>query len=164
MFAMMHAAGLIHNVQTPDDDFWLTAEEVLRCATLGGARSACLESETGSLEVGKKADMIVHDLSTVAFTPRNDVANHLVYCEAGASITHAIVNGEIMAEGGRCLRVDEAALLAELREAMPAFLAAHEQTEALNRQFDQYFRAIHRRCNGEDVGVTRLGNEPAWRS
>ncbi|TVQ55302.1 MAG: amidohydrolase [Rhodobacteraceae bacterium] len=164
MFAVMHAAGLIHNVQTPDDDLWLTAEEVLRCATLGGARSACLGAETGSLEVGKKADMIVLDLATVAFTPLNDVANHLVYCETGASITHAIVNGEIMAEGGRCLRVDEAALLAELREAMPAFLAAHEKTEALNRRFDAHFRAIHRRCNGEDVGVTRLGNEPAWRT
>jgi 5-methylthioadenosine/S-adenosylhomocysteine deaminase len=164
MFAVMHAAGLIHNVQTPDDDLWLTAEEVLRCATLGGARSACLEGETGSLEPGKKADMILLDLSTVAFTPRNDLANHLVYCETGSSITHSIVNGEIMAENGRCLRVDEAALLAELREAMPAFLAAHEKTEALNRQFDPYFRAIHRRCNGEDVGVTRLGNEPAWRT
>jgi 5-methylthioadenosine/S-adenosylhomocysteine deaminase len=162
MFSVMHAAGLIHNVQTPDSDLWLTAEEVLRCATLGGARSACLDHETGSLEPGKKADMLVLDLSTVAFTPRNEIANHLVYCETGGSITHAIVNGEVMARDGRCLRVDEAALLDELREAMPAFLAAHEKTEALNRRFEPYFREVHKRCNARDVGVRRLGAEPAW--
>lgn len=161
MFTVMHAAGLIHNVQTPDTDLWLSAEEVLECATLGGARSACLGHETGSLEPGKKADMIVLDLMTVPFTPRNDLSNHLVYCEPSSSITHAIVNGEVMAEGGRCLRVNEAELLAELREEMPAFLAAHEKTEALNRQFHPWFQKIHERCNSRDVGVMRLGHEPA---
>lgn len=162
MFSVMYAAGLIHNVQTPDMDLWLSAEEVLRCATVNGARSACIEDQTGSLEPGKKADMLVLDLETIPFTPMNDLPNHLVYCESGNSITHAIVNGEIMAEDGRCLRVNEADLLAELREEMPAFNAAHERTEALNRQFDPYFRAIHERCNARDVGVMRLGHEPAW--
>lgn len=162
MFAVMHAAGLVHNIQTPDTDLWLSAEEVLRCVTLNGARSACLEDQIGSLEVGKKADMLVVDLQTIPFTPMNDLANHLVYCETGSSVTHAIVNGEIMAEGGRCLRVNEAELLAELREEMPAFIAAHEKTEALNRQFDPYFQEIHKRCNARDVGVARLGHEPAW--
>ena len=127
MFSVMHAAGLIHNVQTPDTDLWLSAEEVLRCATLNGARSACIEDQTGSLEPGKKADMLVLDLETIPFTPMNDLSNHLVYCETGSSITHAIVNGEIMAENGQCLRVNEAEILAELREEMPAFIAAHEQ-------------------------------------
>lgn len=162
MFAVMHAAGLIHNVQTPDTDLWLNAGQVIHAATLGGARTACLGDETGSLEVGKKADMLVLDLATVAFTPRNDIANHLVYCETGSSITHAIVNGEVMAEGGRCLRVNEAEILAELREEMPAFLAAHDATEAANHAFEEAFRAIHRKANARDVGAHRLGQEPAW--
>ncbi len=162
MFAVMHAAGLIHNVQTPDPDLWLSAEQVIRAATLGGARSACLGDRTGSIEVGKAADMLVIDLATVAFTPRNDIANHLVYCETGSSVTHAIVGGEVMAEGGRCLRVNEAALLAELREEMPAFLAAHAQTEAMNRAFEEAFWQVHRKANARDVGVHRLGQEPAW--
>lgn len=162
MFAVMHAAGLIHNVQTPDAEYWLSAAQVLEAATLGGAKSACLGHQTGSLEVGKKADMLVLDLATVPFTPRNDLANHLVYCETGSSITHAIVNGEVMAEDGRCLRVDEAALLAELRAEMPAFLAAHEQTEALNRQFEAAFWKIHQKANAADLGLQRLGAEPRW--
>lgn len=67
-----------------------------------------------------------------------------------------------MAEGGRCLRVNEAALLAELRDEMPRFLEGHAKTEALNRQFESYFQEIHKRANRRDVGVHRLGLEPAW--
>ncbi|MEO0766590.1 MAG: amidohydrolase family protein [Pseudomonadota bacterium] len=164
MFAVMHAAGLIHNVQTPDTDLWLSAEQVLTAATSGGAQSACLGAQTGTLEVGKKADMLVLDMTTVPFTPLNDVANHLVYCETGSSITHAIVNGEVMAEDGTCLRVNEAELLAELRAEMPAFLAEHEKTEGLNRQFEAAFWKVHQKAQGQDVGVHRLGQEPAWPS
>lgn len=162
MFAVMHAAGLIHNVQSPDPDLWLSAGQVLSAATLGGAQSACLAAETGSLEVGKKADMLVLDLETVPFTPLNDVANHLVYCETGSSITHVIVNGELMAKDGACLRVNEAELLAELREEMPAFQAAHAETERLNKAFEAAFWKIHQKANARDVGVHRLGQEPAW--
>lgn len=162
MFSVMHAAGLIHNVQTPDPDLWLSAAQVLECATLNGAKSARLGAETGSLEVGKKADLLLLDLDGVPFTPRNDLRNHLVYCETGSSIAAAIVNGEVMMEGGRCLRVDEAALLAELREEMPAFQAAHAETERLNQAFEAAFRRIHQRAQARDVGVHRLGAEPAW--
>jgi len=162
MFSVLHAAGLIHNVQTPDPDLWLSAEQVLQCATINGARSACLEDQTGSLEVGKKADMLVIDLSTVSYAPRNDLANHLVYCETGSSIKTSIVNGEIVAESGRCLRVNEVELLAELHAEMPAFQAAHEKTEALNRAFEPAFMEIHKRCSGRDLGIHRWGQEPAW--
>ncbi|MDJ1006340.1 MAG: amidohydrolase [Paracoccaceae bacterium] len=161
MFAVMHAAGLIHNVQTPDAAYWLSAEDVLRAATSGGAKSACL-ADVGALAPGMKADMLVIDLSTVAFTPRNDIANHLVYCETGSSIACTIVGGEVMAEGGRCLHVDEDYLLRELREEMPAFLAAHEETERLNRAFEAAFWEVHKKANARDVGVHRLGREPAW--
>ncbi|MFN5998291.1 MAG: amidohydrolase family protein [Paracoccaceae bacterium] len=162
MFDVVKAAGLIHKVQTPDDDLWLTVEEVLHCATVAGARSACLDGKTGSLEVGMKADMLILDLNSIAFTPRNDLAKHLVYSENGSSLTHVIVNGEVMAEDGRCLRVNEAELLAELRDEMPRFLEGHAKTEALNRQFEPFFQEIHKRANRRDVGIHRLGLEPAW--
>jgi len=161
MFAVMHAAGLIHNVQTPDVDYWLSAGDVLRAATSGGAKSACLP-DVGNLAPGMKADMLLIDLATIPFTPRNDIANHLVYCETGSSITHSIVNGEVMAEDGRCLRVNETELLAELKEEMPAFLAAHEETERLNRAFAEAFWKVHKKANARDIGIHRLGREPAW--
>ena len=48
MFAVMDAAGLIHNIQSPDPDIWLSAEQVLTAATLGGAQSVCMAAQTGT--------------------------------------------------------------------------------------------------------------------
>ena len=164
MFAVLHAAGLIHNVQSPDPNLWLSAGQVLAAATLGGAKSACMGDQTGTLSVGKKADLLVLDLKSIPFTPLNDIANHLVYCETGSSILFSIVNGEIMAKDGKCLRVDEASLLEELRSEMPAFESAHAKTENLNRAFEDSFWKIHKKANKFDFNIKRLGNEPAWPS
>ena len=72
------------------------------------------------------------------------------------------VNGEIVVDDDRLTRVDEAAILAELRALMPEFIARHRQVEELNRRFVPYFAEIHRRCNDMDVGVHRLGTDAAW--
>ncbi len=162
MFDVMHACGLIHNVTSPDYSRWLDASEVLHACTLAGAKSALIDGETGSLEVGKKADFLILDMDTVAFTPRHDIRNHLVYCENGSSIEKVFVNGEIVVDGGRLTKVDEKALLAELRAAMPAFLAYPEGVEEKNRVLVPYFDAIHRRCNLEDIGVHRLATDQSW--
>lgn len=163
MFDVMHACGLIHKVTTPDYKQWLTAAEVLHACTQAGAKSALIGHETGSLEAGKKADLLVLNLDTVSFTPRNDILNHLVYCENGSSIEKVMVNGEIVVENGRLTRIDESALLAELRDLMPEFNAYHEGVEAKNRAFEPYFDAIHRRCNQVDLGIHRLvGHSDMW--
>ena len=72
-------------------------------------------------------------MRTANFTPLNDVRNHLVYCENGSSVETVIVNGEIMVEHGRLTRVDEEALMDELRDMMPAIQADQERLEAKNR-------------------------------
>lgn len=162
MFEVMRGAGLLHNIGTPDYTRWLTAGEVIECATIRGAKSAMIDHETGSLEVGKKADLLVIDMRTANFTPRNDILNHLVYCEDGSSIERVIVNGETVMQDGKLLKVDEAALLAELRELAPEFLAKHAKTEAINSRFMESFAAIHRRANAVDLGFHRLGTEPAF--
>jgi len=163
MFDVMHACGLIHKVTTPDYTQWLSSAEVLNACTLSGAKSAMIGHETGSLEVGKKADLLIINLDTVCFTPRHDILNHLVYSENGSSIEKVMVNGEIVVENGKLTRIDEAALLAELRSLMPEFNEYHSGVEARNRVFEPYFDAIHRRCNQVDLGVHRLiGNSDMW--
>lgn len=162
MFDVMHAAGLLHNVSSPDYRRWLAAGEVLHAATRGGARSALIEDEVGSLAVGKKADLVLLDLRKVPFTPLNDIRNHLVYCENGSSIETVIVNGDVVFDGGKLTKVDEAALLEEVRQLMPAFQAAHARVEAENKIFEPYFAAIHRHCNDKDIGIHRLGIDDAW--
>jgi 5-methylthioadenosine/S-adenosylhomocysteine deaminase len=163
MFDVMKACGLIHKVTTPDYNRWLTTAEVLHACTLGGARSALLDKETGSLEVGKKADLIVLDMATVNFIPQNDLKTHLVYCENGSSVEKVLVNGEVVVDGGKLTKVDERALLDELRSLMPEFKAYHEGVEAANRPFQPAFEQIHKRANQVDLGIHRLGSDDAWR-
>ena len=77
-----------------------TAAEILRAATLGGARTVCLENEIGSLEVGKKADIVLLNLDAWPFVPMNDPSVGLVYAENGSSVTDVLVNGEISCATG----------------------------------------------------------------
>ncbi len=159
MFDVMHAAGLVHKINNPDWSRWLTASEVLHAGTLGGARSALIDKEIGSLEVGKKADLLVVDMTTVNFTPLNDIRNHLVYCENGSSIETVMVDGEVVVQDGRLTKVDEKALLAELRAAMPEFQAYTRGVEAANKPFERHFAAVIRRCYGHDLGFTRWASD-----
>jgi 5-methylthioadenosine/S-adenosylhomocysteine deaminase len=164
MFDVMHAAGLLHSISTPDYTTWIGAAEVLYAATMGGAKSALLDEEIGSLEAGKRADLIILDMSTANFSPLNDVANHLVYCENGGSIEAVMVNGELVVEHGRLTRVDEASLLGELREAWLEYRPRHIAIEEANRVFEPFFAEIHRRCTSMDVGINRYGSDrPAWK-
>ena len=163
IFDVMKTAALLHKVTSPDYTTWPTASEILHAGTIGGARSAWVHEETGSLELGKKADLLVLSMKTPNFTPRNDVRNHLVYCENGTSIEKVIVNGEVVVDGGRLTRVDEEALLEELRGYMPEFLAQHAKVEEINRRFEPYFAEVHRRCCAQPMGINRYsGDERAW--
>ena len=126
---------------------------MIHAATMGGARSACLQHEIGSIETGKRADLVMFDLETISFTPLNDLANHLVYCENGSSVDKVFVNGDIVVEGGALTRVNEKELIRELRERHVSFREHHGRVEALSCRFEPYLSQIHRRCCGEEIGL-----------
>jgi len=163
IFDVMRVAALIHSATGPDYSQWLSAGDILRAATIGGARSAMLDHETGSLEPGKKADLIVLRTDTLAFTPMNDVSRQLVYCENGSSLELAMVNGEIVMRDGRLTRIDEDEIFAEVREVVPAYLAEHAKPKERNRVLEASFAEIHRRATTLDVGMNRYaGDAAAW--
>lgn len=163
IFDVMRVAALIHSAPGPDYSRWLSSTDILAAATIGGARTAMLDAETGSLEEGKRADLIMLRTDTLAFTPRNDVRHHLVYCENGSSIDLVMVNGEVVLRDGRLTRIDEDAILAEIREAVPAYLGEHARVEDRNRVLEPYFAEIHRRATLQDIGLNRYaGDMPAW--
>lgn len=83
------------------------------------------------------------------------IRNHLVYCEDGSSIRTVIVNGEIVVQDGQMTKVNEAELLAELRELMPEFLAYHQEVEKQNAALEPWLREIHQRCNNMDIGIRK---------
>ena len=164
MLDVLHVAAILHKVTSPDYTKWPTAVEILHAATIGGARSAMIHDKIGSIEIGKKADLVMFNTKSINFTPLNDLRNHVVYCENGSSIETVIVNGEIVVKDGRLTRVDETAMLDELRSYLPEFQKHHSQVESVNRQFEPYFAEIHRRCCGQDVGINRYSSdERQWR-
>jgi 5-methylthioadenosine/S-adenosylhomocysteine deaminase len=164
MLDVMHVAAILHKVTSPDYTKWPTAVEVLRAATIGGARSAMIHDKIGSIEIGKKADLVMFNTKSINFAPLNDLRNHVVYCENGSSVETVLVNGEIVVKDGRLTRVDETAMLDELRSYLPEFQKHHSQVESINREFEPYFAKIHRRCCEQDVGINRYSStEREWR-
>ncbi|RFA10414.1 hypothetical protein B7R54_15280 [Subtercola boreus] len=143
MLDTVRSAALLHTVSGPDFAAWPSTDEVLRAATRGGAAAVHQAETIGSLEVGKRADFVVFDLTlSTNFTPLNDAARQLVFSENGSSIAEVWVNGERVVENGRLTRIDERAVLAEFRELAAEYLAGHRQTVAQNR--GAYSEAITR--------------------
>jgi 5-methylthioadenosine/S-adenosylhomocysteine deaminase len=96
---------------------------VLELATLHGARAVNWEDEIGSLEVGKKADVVLLDRDRPEMVPLVNVANTLVYATDGRSVDTVIVDGRVVVEGGRVRTIDEAWLYRTAEQLAPALIA-----------------------------------------
>ncbi|BBG02179.1 MULTISPECIES: amidohydrolase family protein [Pseudonocardia] len=162
MHDVLKAAALLHKVTGPDHHDWPRADEVLRAATAGGARTAHRHHEIGTIAPGMQADLLLYDLDTLAFTPRNRAELQLVHSENGSSLRRVLVAGRTVVEDGRLTTVDEDALRAELAELMPGIRAEQDRLERENDVFADAFEWMHRTCAGEDVGVHRWsGPDPS---
>ena len=99
LFQEMDAAAKLHKVHTLDPTV-MDARTVVRMATRDGAKVLGLGHLTGSLEPGKKADIIVIDVNRPHLTPMYDIYSHLVYAVNGSDVVATIVNGRILMEDG----------------------------------------------------------------
>jgi 5-methylthioadenosine/S-adenosylhomocysteine deaminase len=95
MFEAMRVASLLHKLQTGDPRA-VGAKDALEMATIRGARALGMESRIGSLEAGKRADLIIVDASRARMTPMYDPISHLVYVARGDDVQTTIVNGRIL--------------------------------------------------------------------
>jgi len=92
-------------------------------ATLGGAELLQMSDQIGSLEVGKKADVVVHDTDRPEWRPLLNVMNQLVWSADGRGVHTVIVDGVKVVEDGRMLTVDEDAMWAEVQRSGEAITA-----------------------------------------
>ena len=99
-------AALIHKAITKDPTV-IPAERALFMATLGGAKAIGMDSEIGSLEQGKKADIILIDGNKPHMYPRHDLVSHIIYSAKSSDITTVIINGKSVMEGGTLINADE---------------------------------------------------------
>lgn len=85
----------------------MPAEKVFEIATLHGARCALQEADLGSLEAGKKADIVLFDATRPEWRPRNHPVANLVFAADGHSIDTVIIDGQVVLEQGHSLTIDE---------------------------------------------------------
>ncbi|CAN7771024.1 amidohydrolase family protein [Variovorax sp. LjRoot175] len=108
------------------DDFWQPAD-VLRMATIEGARAMGLGDEIGSLEVGKRADMVAFDFRRPHLVPCINPVGNLVHVAQGRDVEHVWVDGEQVVESGRPTQAD---LDTILRDAQKASVALWQRARA----------------------------------
>jgi 5-methylthioadenosine/S-adenosylhomocysteine deaminase len=93
----------------------ITAGEMLQAVTVGGAKALHKEKTLGTLEVGKKADVIIYNPDQLKSTPMNDVPATLIYSSGHENIETTIVNGKIVYNKGVFEGVDEQSVIAEVK-------------------------------------------------
>jgi cytosine/adenosine deaminase-related metal-dependent hydrolase len=95
------------------------AETVLEMATINGARAMGLEAEAGSVEPGKKADLIVIDMDKPHLTPAPDPVSSIVYAAHGSDVDTVMIDGRMVMRGRKVLTLDEGSILEAARRRFP---------------------------------------------
>lgn len=121
MFKEMTVCSFAQKVNAMDPTV-LPAETVLQMATINGAKALHWEEEIGTLEVGKKADLILVDLNKPHFAPWNNSVSDLVYAAQGSDVKTTIVNGKVLMKDYEVLTMDAEKIMAEAARIARAVL------------------------------------------
>jgi 5-methylthioadenosine/S-adenosylhomocysteine deaminase len=115
LFEEMDLAAKLQKVARMDSRA-LPAEQVVEMATITGARALHLEKEIGSLEAGKKADLILVDTTAPHATPMYNVYSQLVYALKASDVKSVVIGGKIVMQDRQMLTLDEKEILAKAQE------------------------------------------------
>ncbi|HEX8290409.1 MAG TPA: amidohydrolase [Pyrinomonadaceae bacterium] len=127
MWEAIDFAAKLHKLSTNDPKV-VTAEEAFAMATIGGARALHMDADIGSLEAGKRADLVVVDLDALHQTPRYSVYSHLVYATKAGDVRTVVIEGRVVMRDRRLLTLDETAVKQKaraIRERITRSLAAN---------------------------------------
>ena len=114
MFEAMRQASFLAKLGARDPTA-VPARTALDMATIGGARALGMEAMIGSLEPGKRADLITVSMSAPRQTPMYDAVSHLVYVTRGDDVQTTIVNGKVLMKERRFRTLNRAAVIADAR-------------------------------------------------
>lgn len=115
MWGEINSAAIVHKLINSDPTA-ADAPTVLSLATRGGADILGLGDKLGSLEAGKRADLVLIDLEQPHLVPLYDIYSHLVYAVDRGDVTTVIIDGRVVMEDRQLLTVDEQELFARVRE------------------------------------------------
>jgi len=114
MVGEMRTAALLHKISHRDPTA-VTAEQVVRMATIGSASILGKENELGSIEIGKFADLIILSPASPHLIPHYHPYSALVYSAKSTDVETVIVHGKILMKKRELLTMDEEKILAEAR-------------------------------------------------
>ena len=123
MLEEMASAARLQKV-TRNDPKAISAREVLRLGTIGGAQVLGLADRIGTLERGKRADVLVIDLQQSKVQPVYSVESAIVYAASGNSVVTTIVDGRILMRRGKLTTIDEAEVMTRAKEYREKILAS----------------------------------------
>ena len=123
MFEAMRMAALLHKVSTRDPRT-IPAATALEMATMNGARALGLDKQIGSLEPGKRADLVIVSMDSARQTPMYDPISHLVYASRGDDVRSVMVNGRFVLRDRKALTLNEQVVIAEARRMADQVRAA----------------------------------------
>jgi 5-methylthioadenosine/S-adenosylhomocysteine deaminase len=159
MYEAMRLASLVSKVQGPDNEKWLSTEEVLELATSGSAQVLGMSGQIGRIAPGYHADMVFLEANHVNWLPLNNAINQLVHSEDGTAVHSVMVGGELIVENRRLTRIDFPNLAGAVERA-------RERLERINadnfRLFERLSAVVSRFCPGlahQHYPVNRYG---AW--
>jgi 5-methylthioadenosine/S-adenosylhomocysteine deaminase len=105
MFGEMHTAALLGKA-VAENAAALSAQQVIEMATINGAIAMGIENNTGSLEIGKCADIIAIELDDIEHAPLHDILSHMVYTHNGHRVSHSWVNGQLLMQNRQLTTVN----------------------------------------------------------
>lgn len=129
LFEEMDLAAKLQKI-TRMDPRALPAEQVVEMATIGGARALHLDKQIGSLETGKKADLILIDTGAPHAVPMYNVYSELVYASKASDVRTVVVGGKLVMEDRRVLTLNESEILAKAQEYKKKISASLASTPA----------------------------------
>lgn len=115
MFQEMKTAAYLQKVKTKRPTS-ITAYDILKMATIEGAKVLGLEDEIGTLEVGKKADMIFIKTDKIHLCPDNDVCTNIVYSANGADVDTVIIDGKVIMQNRKMVNLNEKEAMREVKK------------------------------------------------
>ncbi len=115
LFQEIGTMAKLHKVYHMDPTV-MDARTAVNMATIGGAKVLRAETRIGSLEVGKKADIIIVDMNRPHLTPVYNLYSHLVYAVTGADVVSSVIDGQVVMENGIIKTIDQEEVVAKVRE------------------------------------------------
>ncbi|WP_157966363.1 amidohydrolase family protein [Oceanibium sediminis] len=146
MMRTVNMAALVNKVADQEPEQWVGAKEAWHAGTVGGATALGRGDDLGRVAPGYTADLTVFRLDSIPFVPANNLLHQLVFAADSAALDRVFVAGEEILAGGHLCKINEAALISEIRERHAEIEPMLKQAEQETDRFKDAYRRIYARC------------------